>query len=384
MKLEEFNNKIAELKAEGLQLATDGKLDEAEAKKNEIEALEQAFQAEKEAAAEENALNKVNVVPEELQNSPVMGEENKKMEKIYAASSLEFKNAFLKHISGRDDEMTQLENDAFVHTTQNTPNVLPTEMVNEIWSLIESEHSIVGDVTTYRTGTILEVVKHTAVVKGAAAKQAKSAEGTAPADDEQNTLLKVTLSGNDFAKAVELSYAEAKMSLPALENYLIKEIADSLGDAIAADMVSTVQTGMAAGNKTTTAAAKTVTFKEIAGAFAALKRAKEPVVYATRATVYNYLATLEDSEGHLIFQASANEGVNGYLLGAQVKIEDAVGDNVILIGDPKRVVNNVIEDVMVETDKDIKAHKFIYSGYARCECALIDDQSFAQLTVKQS
>ena len=44
----------------------------------------------------------------------------------------------------------------------------------------------------------------------------------------------------------------------------------------------------------------------------------------------------------------------------------------------------MIQDVMVETDKDIKAHKYIYSGYARGEGSLVDDKAFTQLTVKTS
>ena len=83
-------------------------------------------------------------------------------------------------------------------------------------------------------------------------------------------------------------------------------------------------------------------------------------------------------------EKAANEGVEGYLLGAPVKIEDSVADDDILIGDPSKVTNNVITDILVETDKDIKAHMYIYSGYERSECALIDDKAFALLTVKAS
>ena len=80
----------------------------------------------------------------------------------------------------------------------------------------------------------------------------------------------------------------------------------------------------------------------------------------------------------------ATVGVPGTLLGAPVKIEDSLVDDEILIGDPKRIVSNVISDIMVETDKDIKVHKYIYSGYARMECALVDPESMALLTVKTS
>lgn len=383
MTLEEFNKKLTELKAEGAQLAKEGKLSEAEAKKAEIENLQATFQAEKEKAAEENAVNKEPVVAEVMRETPMMGEENKEMEKTYDASSMEYRNAFLKHISGKDDEMTKVENAAFVHTTQNTPNVLPTTMLNQIWDLVSKNHVITGDITKYTTGTILEVVKHTEIKQGAAKTVSENAEN----DDEQNTFLKVTLSGKDFAKSVELSYAEAAMSIDALENYLIQEISTNMGEAIADDIIATLKgttNGIATANKVNTAAAAKLTFKDVAGAFALVKRANALTVYTTRATLFNRLAQLEDTAGHLIYQPSATAGVPGTLLGAPVKIEDSLDDDEILIGNPKRIVSNVVSDIIVETDKDIKKHKYIYSGYARMECALVDPESFALLTVKAS
>lgn len=386
MKLEEFNAKVAELKAEGAKLAQAGKLEEAEAKKKEIEALEASFQAEKEAQAEVNAINKDTKVQEDFQAEQKLGEENN-MEKVYDASSIEYKNAFLKHISGRDDQMTKMENAAFVHTTQNTPDVLPTTMLNQIWDLVSKNHVIAGDITQYKTGTILEVVKHTAIVKGAAGTVSENA---APANDEQNTFVKVTLSGKDFAKTVEISYAEAEMSIDALEGYLVQEISTSMGEAIADDIVATLKAtgsgtnGIASGNRVETTTANKMAFKDVAGAFALVKRANNLTVYCTRATLFNRLAQLEDTAGHLIYQPSATVGVPGTLLGAPVKIEDSLADDEILIGDPKKIVSNVISDIMVETDKDIKVHKYIYSGYARMECALVDPESMALLTVKTS
>lgn len=380
MTLEQFNEKVTQLKAEGAELAKAGKLEEAEAKKAEIEKMSAEFQAAKEKQAEENALVDITTIPAPMQVEQKLGEENKTMEKIYDASSVEYKNAFLKNITGRADQMTQQENAAFLHTTQNTPAVLPTTMVDQIWDLVSKNHVIMGDITIYRTGTILEIVKHTAIVKGAAAKKAEGAAN----DDEQNTFVKVTLSGNDFAKSLEISYAEAEMSIDAFEKYLVNEIATNLGEALADDAVASIEDGIASGNKIQTAAAGKLAFADITSAFAGLARVNAPVVYCTRKTLYTRLATLENTAGQLIYQPSAVAGVPGTLLGAPVKIEDSVADDVLLIGDPKKFVYNMIQDVMVETDKDIKAHKYIYSGYARGEGSLVDDKAFAQLTVKTS
>lgn len=293
----------------------------------------------------------------------------------YDASSKEYRNAFLKNLIG--EEMSREERAAFVHTTANTGNVLPTTMLNQIWDLVSKQHSIMGDITIYRTGTILEVVKHTAIAQGAAKTVAENAAN----DDEQNTFVKVTLSGKDFSKHVDISYAMQRMSIDAFEQYLVNEISASMGDAMAADVISQIGTDMTSGNKVDSAAASTLTFKEIATLSGKLKRVGAVTVYATRATIYNYLVGMVDTTGRPIFQPSAQAGQEGTVLGARIKVEDAVADNVLLIGDPKKLVYNMVQDIMVESDKDIKNHVVTYSGYARGQGALIDPDAFAQLTV---
>ena len=296
----------------------------------------------------------------------------------YNAASPEYRTAFLRNLLG--EEMSAEERAAFVHTTANTPNVLPTTMLNTIWDLVSTEHSIMGDITVYRTGTILEVVKHTAITQGAAKIVA---ENTAN-DDETNTFVKVTLSGKDFSKHVDISYAMERMSLDALEQYLTSEIARQLGAAMAADVVAQIGTDMATGNKKTSAKASTVTFAELADLFGSLTRVSNVVVYAKRSTIYKYLVGMVDTSGRPIFQTTAQQGAAGTILGATIKVEDAVANNVMLIGDPKKVVYNMVQDIMIESDRDIKKHVTTYSGYARGQGALIDGKAFAQLTVTTS
>ena len=125
-----------------------------------------------------------------------------------------------------------------------------------------------------------------------------------------------------------------------------------------------------------------MTFGEVAKLFGTLKRVGSCVAYMTRGTLYDHLVSMTDTTGRPIFQPDAQAAGMGVILGATVKIEDAVEDGKILVGDPKRMVYNMVQDVMVETDKDIVNHKYVYSGYARGQGALIDDRAFAELTVK--
>lgn len=376
MTLEEYNQQVSKLKAQGLEQAKAGQLEEAEATKTKIADLTAQFDKEKEQAAQQ-AAQEPKIVPDHLRSESTIGGEDK-MNKQFNAASVEYKNAYLKHLVGRDDEMTELENAAFVQTTANTPNVIPTEMLNEIWDLVSGQHPIVGDVNKIVSGTTIEIPVHTAIAAG---KGKIVAEGAAN-DDIQNTINKLTLSGKDFVADIDLSYATAQMSIDALQSYLVTEIANTIGEAMADHIVSVITSGINTNNKKTSAATTKFTYAEIAGAFAELKRTTSLAAYMTRKTLYTYVATLEDSAGHLIYVPNANSDASGLLLGANVKIEDSVADGTIIVGDPKRVPMNVIQDIMIESARDIKKHVVTYAGYARAEAGIADDKAFASLSLK--
>lgn len=306
--------------------------------------------------------------------------------RTYSADSPEYRTGLLKHLLGQD--MTREERDAITYvattgdTTNGAANVLPTTMLNSIWDLMEEQHAILGDITMYRTGTIMEIAVRTGITQGDAATVNENAAN----DDEINTFAKVTLSGKDFSKHVELSYAMQRMSLDAFEAFLVSEIAARMGAALAADVMAQINTDYASStNAVNSAAVKKLAFTDVAGAMALLENANgQCVVYGKRSTIFNYLVGMVDTTGRPIFQVNAQEGQEGTLIGCPVKVEDAAAANVLWIGFPKNVVGNMIQDIMVESDKDIKKHVVIHSGYARFECKLIADKSFVKLTVKQS
>ena len=378
MRLKDYTEKRNGL-LNAMQEAIDGgKLEDAAAKKTEIEALDNQWDAHKEVQASLNALRGSEQVSDIAASSATLDVTNANTEAIGVGSDA-YRTAFLKHMTGREDQLTKLENAAYVHTTGTSGAPLPTTMVNNIWDLVSENHSIVGDVTIYRTGTIMELVKHTAIVAG---KAKNVAEGAAN-DDEQNTFVKVTLSGKDFAKTVEVSYAMARMSIDAFENYITNEIATQLGEALADDVVATFTFGINAANKISAATAGKLTFADVTKAFGQLKRTgNEICVYGSHGTIFTYVVGMVDNNGRPIFQVNAQQGALGHLLGGVVKEEASVAAGKLLIGGPKKVILNMVEDILIETDKDIKAHKFIYSGYCRAEAALIDDMAFVELTIK--
>jgi len=375
---EQLKARLEELKAETAEEKRDAlTTDELEERVKEMEAITAEIEARKAAAAEE--ARKAEEIAR-MTGKPII-EEGRKMN--YDVSSPEYRSAFLKSLKGM--ELNAEEREAYVATTGDTTAnnhgaglLVPTEMLNNIWSLIEEQHAILGDITLYRTNTYLSIPVHTAIAQGDATAVSENAAN----DDEINNFMTVTLHGRDYSKTVKISYAMAQMSIDALETYLTNEIAARLGAAMARDTIAGILTDYHTTDNTVVALNNTLTYGDVAKAFGALKNKNGGVVvYGTNKTIYTRLATLEDTEGHLIFQPDANAGVAGRLLGAPVKEDDGLTDDVLLIGYSKNVVGNVVQDVMVETDRDISKHVIIYSGYARYESKLIAPKSFAKITV---
>ena len=97
-------------------------------------------------------------------------------------------------------------------------------------------------------------------------------------------------------------------------------------------------------------------------------------VFAAMHLDHGHIVGMTDTAGQPIFR-------DGVALGADVKEDDAAGGLIYVVA-PKMFVQNVIQSVMVESDRDIKAHKIVYSGYARVQGALRDARAAAVLTVK--
>jgi HK97 family phage major capsid protein len=293
-------------------------------------------------------------------------EENNMENRTFTLASEEYRSAFLKHLRGED--MSDVEKRAFTFLTTNTAAPLPEVMQNRIIDLIGEAHPIVADVDTLHSNTAISIP----VGKSITADAGKTAEG-ADSNELEITFENVNLAGEDYTANVKLSYKMQNMAIPAFETYIISQIAARLGSKIAADIVANIKAGIAADNKIATG----VNYANICAAFGELKRVGTVTVYGTRKGVYNKLVGMVDSQKRPIFQQPITATAAGALLGCTIKYEDAVGDTELLIGDPKKYLQNVVAPVIIESDKDIDNHTVVYSGYTCQEGTLTDDKAFS-------
>jgi HK97 family phage major capsid protein len=286
--------------------------------------------------------------------------------RTFTLESEEYRSAFLRNLRG--EEMSDIERRAFTFLTTNTTAPLPTVMQNRIIDLIGEAHPIVADVYTMHSNTAISIP----VAKSIAADAGKTDEG-ASSNELELTFENINLSGDDYTANVKLSYKMQNMAIPAFEDYLVTQISARLGSKLAADIVANIKAKMAAENKVATG----VNYANICAAFGELKRVGTVVVYGTRKGVYNKLVGMVDSNKRPIFQQPITAAAAGAILGAVIKFDDAIGDTELLVGDPKKYLQNVVAPVMIESDKDLDKHQVVYSGYTCQQGTLTDDKAFA-------
>lgn len=291
------------------------------------------------------------------------------------ADKAEYRTAFLKTLLG--EKLSEAETRAFTHTTANTAQVMPEELQNKIYSTMEEAHPLLADVQILRTGAVISIVKHTAIVAGDAKVVA---EGVAN-DDEENTFVNVTLSGKDFSKHVDFSYRLGAMSIPAFEQYLVKEISDRIGAAMAKDIVTQIKADLAVANKFPAAVPGTLAKADVLKGFGLLKGTGKVFVYANNATFYGNIANMTGADGLLSFIPNYQDQIAGQLFGKGIKEEDALAAGEVLLLDPTQFIYNVVQDIMLERDKDIKKHVHTIAGFAIAEGTLTNDKAGALITV---
>lgn len=268
--------------------------------------------------------------------------------KMFGIETQEYRDAFMANLVGRATEEQRAilaDNSAYGDGLS-----LPVGLDRDIWDQVTTAHPILSDVDVYRTGMAIKVTKMT---PAAITKKMDSA-----ASSEQTfTSAEVTLVGADYHTYVAISYAEAKMSQGAMERFLVREVADAIGEALAKDVFARILSDAGNAQKVTPASGATM-FDNVKAAMALAIQARNPVIYAPAAAYYEIVGAIVQGSPFNI----------GATLGCQVKLDNAATKVTVI--DPGMFVLNVIQDTMVESERDAKNAQFIIGGYMRAEGCL--------------
>lgn len=412
MKYNEYLEQRNALMTEVENLINEGEIEESNAKMEEVKTLDNKWGKIKLANANLNAL-KDNTKATNLENKSINPGEVKIVENItenkVVDNKASYEIAWAKFLQGNKLEGNDLEvfnkvnklENAFTHTTVNTPTLIPETVVAGIWARAEEMYPFLADVKKYNVQGTLTINKHTAIAAGDAAFYD---EATATAD-EQNTFGQLTLTGCELAKAITVTWKMRAMAIEEFIPYIKNELGERVGVALGTAVIKGkgkpgeldeflpeplgIETALLAESNTpqvvtydydNTTTAVPLTYAKVTEAISKVHSSYLAgcAFYANNATIWTQLANIVDGNGRPIFIPDTTAGGVGRMLGFVVKADAGVTTNNVVFGNPGRAyVMNTNEPMSLATEEHVKARTVDYAAYTIVDGAPLDTKAFA-------
>jgi HK97 family phage major capsid protein len=331
MTKEKYLNDRKALLDQAQALIDEGKMEEFEAKKKEVEDLDAKFENEAKAAANLRALADKAVVTDLSAASvsvsgKVVETTADTAEDIY--NSVEYRKAFMNHvIKGEALPAKFVNSDANTKTTD-IPAVIPTTVMERIVEKMESTGMILPLVTrtAYKGGVKIP----TSTVKPVASWVAEGAGS----DKQKKTTGSIDFAYNKLRCAISVSLETDTMALSVFETTFINNVTEAMTKALEQSIVSGTGSGQPKGFLTETAptgqalsmaAADKLSYQTLVDAEAALPLAYEngAVWFMTKKTFMAFVGMVDSNKQPI---ARVNTGINGRpertLLGRTVVLND--------------------------------------------------------------
>ena len=385
------------------KLINEGKIDEGNAKMQEIKDLDNKFENEATAMANLNAL-KDHVKVSDIQNlgTQVQGgtivDSTSNKEEDNFTNSIDYRKAFMNYvITGKKSETLQ-NSDANTKTTD-AGVAIPETILSRIVEKMEA------------TGMILPLITRTSYKGGvkiptstAKPKASWVSEG-AGSDKQKKTLSYISFAYNKLRCAVSVSLEVDTMALPFFETAFINNVTEAMVKAIEQSIISGSGSGQPSGILTETVEtgqnvdiAKTASpaYKDLIAAEAALPQAYEngAVWFMSKKTFMQY-AGLTDSTGQPI--GRVNYGIGGkierMLLGRTVVCNDympsytdtVAADTVVaFLFKPSDYILNTNLNMTIKRYEDNATDDMVTKAIMLVDGKVVDKNSLVTITKKSA
>lgn len=396
MNKEKYLETRAAMLEEAQNLINSGKIEEAAAKRAEIEKLDAEFEEASKEQANLDALNKENEEVTDMKNMSVSEGGLKEVEKLENKNTVNYEEVFAKVALQRDlsDEEVNVFNqmnpeNVYTHNTTNTEIVIPETVISGIIDEMKELHPILADVSTTNIKGQVKYVKRTAIPAGDADYYD---EATVTADEE-NKFGELTLNGKELAKAVTVTWKLQAMAVADFIPFITRELAERMsaakarafvrgkGDKYPQGVIIAIETEESTPQKVAYKA-DGLTYKDITAAMAKIKSGymSGSKIYANNATIWGTLANILDGQNRPLFAPDVTAGGVGRIFGLPVVEEDAMNDGEVLIGNMAAgYKENVSESMKLVTEQHAKARTTDFVGYEVHDGGVIDEKAFAYM-----
>lgn len=398
------------LMEEAQNLINQGKVEEANAKMQEVEVLDKAFEDSTKAQANMNALKDKTIVADISNRGVIVG--GTVIDKTSVATEKNEKEiyvtAWAKEMMGKaltqeeqdvfnrinDEFRSNPVNEAFTHTTENTGMVIPETVVQGIWKEIGETYPLWQDVRK------LNVKGTLTMLKGETSTDAGWYEEDDETEDGKETFGTLNLTGCELSRAITISWKLKAMSIDAFIPYIQSRLAEKMGAALGygvstgkgkpgeTDTFKPEPRGIITALKAEESTPQIVTYTDanplkydhFTEAFAKIKSGylKGAAIYADNKTIWGKIANIKDEAGRPYFVPDVTGGGVGRILGLAVKEDDSITNGSILIANAdKGYLANINQSMTLDNEDHKKKRITDYIAYSIVDGDVVTTKAFA-------
>lgn len=399
-------------------LKDEGKLEEAAAKLEEVEEMDNAWKEQEAEEAKElankkafddrfNGLNMSNIANKSKPRDGIVGSSiGIDAENVMTEEAI-YKNAFGKALLNMT--MTAQEKSIFdtvnskvefenAMTTGGLAAVIPTTLMKGIWQEMQEQHPILARLNaTFIQGEV-EYNKEDQDIDDA---KWETETDTATSDDT-TVISTIKLTGCELDKVVTVKWKLKKMGLEEFMIYIQNKLSEKMGNALAKAVIrgkgkpgeleswAPQPLGIVTKLEKEASTPQIVTYKATGLEYEDFTAARGKVKsnYANRlawymnsATIWGQVMNIKDGNGRPMFIPSPIESkIVGTILGVPVLEEDGMGDGEVLLGNVDAGYKiNWNDTAQMYTEDHVKQKETDYMQYAIVDGAPITTKAFAFL-----
>lgn len=414
MKYKEYVEKRQGLLNETQAFIDAGKLEEADAKMEEVKKLDEKWDAVTEAQANMRTLSgnqrtydvqqlcgaKVEdgIVTAKMNFGMKPNEKTEEAEEMYKSDTYE--RAWAKTMMGKlltaEEANVMQKVNAYTHTTENTGVVIPHTVASGIWDMAEEMYPYWNDVQkTYVKGTYSTLI-------GEESTDAAWYDESTDTEDGKEHIKELSLTGCELSRAITISWKLREMAIEDFIPYIMRKMAKKMGTALGygathgkgkptANEFKPEPLGVVTALKkeegtpqVATYVKNSLTYKDIINTRARVKIGASGLkIYANNQTIWNELAGIVDGVGKPMFVPDpVNSGVYR-ILGMEVKEDASFADGEILMSNADvGYLSNVNKEMSVLPEEHVKERTVDYCAYAIVDGGATTTKAHAMLEYK--